>query len=619
MNKTLYIGAKCVPSFYIGSGGSSAWASGVPYEPLTVVTYNGSWYISKIAVPASTTAPAAGTYWAKVPGYLTELDASFIEWAQEHIGDLETDVSGLDTRLDAAEDDIAELKDDLSDSVRFDIAQIKTDEEKAQARANIGIEDSEVYAENVVAEYEIVTEPPKTYNDIRTALTGQTTQGKWWNFTTGSADTDSVGVYARFNISGRNLIYIDGYNEDENRRTGAFYDASNNLIEIIFNDITGRRGFMGCPVSVPANASYVILNGYNAEIRPLPPAVYVLTGAEEEVGVMRTLSGELTMGKAWKSSDASQTTGTNYQYVRYNTIPNAEKIYVTGVSWSQDWAFVSFYNSNESLLQVYYNYNATYYTEVEITIPTGSAYFIVNGLNNDTRWNAKVRYAESTRGKVPTKMQSEFNDELKPLIEKKFLFVGDSYGEGYSHDGNNDGWCEYLAGYMGLDLSEYKILTSSGSGFSQNDFATVLDSEQGTGYTDIVICAGYNDHYFTKTEILSGILAFENVALSKWPNIRIHVGFIAYIKAGSGTGAEPTWADIRNALVNTVLPAYQESVTLGCRYLNNVEYWLGESGLTPSDGYHPSAQGNQSIAKAVANAILTGSAPLPYNVDLRVD
>lgn len=114
MNKTLYIGAKCVPSFYIGSGGSSDWASGVPYEPLTVVTYNGSWYISKIAVPASTTAPAAGTYWAKVPGYLTELDASFIEWAQEHIGDLETDVSGLDTRLDAAEDDITELKDDLS-------------------------------------------------------------------------------------------------------------------------------------------------------------------------------------------------------------------------------------------------------------------------------------------------------------------------------------------------------------------------------------------------------------------------------------------------------------------------------------------------------------------------
>jgi len=121
MNNTLYIGAKCVPSFYIGSGGSSDWASGVPYEPLTVVTYNGSWYISKIAVPASTTAPAAGTYWAKVPGYLTELDTSFIEWAQEHIGDLETDVSGLDTRLNAAEGDITELKDDLSDIIDHQI------------------------------------------------------------------------------------------------------------------------------------------------------------------------------------------------------------------------------------------------------------------------------------------------------------------------------------------------------------------------------------------------------------------------------------------------------------------------------------------------------------------
>lgn len=110
MNKTLYIGAKCVPSFYIGSGGSSDWASGVPYEPLTVVTYNGSWYISKIAVPASTTAPAAGTYWAKVPGYLTELDASFIEWAQEHIGDLEEDVTQLQGDVTGLRDDNSELK-----------------------------------------------------------------------------------------------------------------------------------------------------------------------------------------------------------------------------------------------------------------------------------------------------------------------------------------------------------------------------------------------------------------------------------------------------------------------------------------------------------------------------
>ena len=46
--------------------------------------------------------------------------------------------------------------------------------------------------------------------------------------------------------------------------------------------------------------------------------------------------------------------------------------------------------------------------------------------------------------------------------------------------------------------------------------------------------------------------------------------------------------------------------------MNNVEYWIKEDGLTDSDGYHPNEAGNRSLAMALANALLTGSAPLPY-------
>lgn len=103
MRRQLYIGAKCVPSFYIGSGGSSEWAAGVPYEPLTIVTYDSKWFISKIPVPSTATAPEVGQYWVKVPGYLTDLDTDFIEWAQQHIEALEDDVTGLRDDLLALE------------------------------------------------------------------------------------------------------------------------------------------------------------------------------------------------------------------------------------------------------------------------------------------------------------------------------------------------------------------------------------------------------------------------------------------------------------------------------------------------------------------------------------
>lgn len=110
MANTLYIGAKCVPSFYIGSGGSSEWTAGVPFEPLTVVTYNGTWFISKKQVPANAAAPQSGEYWAQIPGYITELDADLIAWIQEHIGDLEDNVEEL-------QGDVTELKDDLTNTI----------------------------------------------------------------------------------------------------------------------------------------------------------------------------------------------------------------------------------------------------------------------------------------------------------------------------------------------------------------------------------------------------------------------------------------------------------------------------------------------------------------------
>lgn len=62
-----YIGARYVAKIYVNSQDASSadWESGVAYEPLTMVTYNSSSYISRKDVPASVGNPVDNpSYWA---------------------------------------------------------------------------------------------------------------------------------------------------------------------------------------------------------------------------------------------------------------------------------------------------------------------------------------------------------------------------------------------------------------------------------------------------------------------------------------------------------------------------------------------------------------------------
>lgn len=78
-----YIGARYVPKFYENSDGTPEWRSGVIYEPLTIVTWNGNSYTSKKVVPASVGNPsdnsaywvATGTYNEQVEQYRQETQA----------------------------------------------------------------------------------------------------------------------------------------------------------------------------------------------------------------------------------------------------------------------------------------------------------------------------------------------------------------------------------------------------------------------------------------------------------------------------------------------------------------------------------------------------------------
>lgn len=66
MATTQYIGARYVPKIYDNpDDNTNNWKQGVEYEPLTMVSYSGGSYTSKVPVPASAPNPAdAPQYWA---------------------------------------------------------------------------------------------------------------------------------------------------------------------------------------------------------------------------------------------------------------------------------------------------------------------------------------------------------------------------------------------------------------------------------------------------------------------------------------------------------------------------------------------------------------------------
>ena len=69
-----YIGARYVPKFYEGTNGTE-WDSGVAYEPLTIVTYLGNSYTSKIPVPAGVGSPNNNpSYWASTGIYSAQVE-----------------------------------------------------------------------------------------------------------------------------------------------------------------------------------------------------------------------------------------------------------------------------------------------------------------------------------------------------------------------------------------------------------------------------------------------------------------------------------------------------------------------------------------------------------------
>lgn len=331
------------------------------------------------------------------------------------------------------------------------------------------------------------------------------------------------------------------------------------------------------------------------------------------------VSGTITDGYA-KRTSGTDTSNDLYVYGQYTVTPG-EKVMLSGYHYANTYPLYLAYDSNDTLLE-----SATYSTagiySLIYEIPENASYIIVNG-SKDTNKGGNA-YPDVRRLVGVTNLH---NSLLAEKVKRRYLFMGDSYCAGYTHGVRNAGWAVYCAEYMGLGEGDYVRSAVAGSKFRTygEQFINNIPINYPADYfTDIVLCGGYNDRFDIdgvtdkEAELLTGMQNVCNVFKEKYPYAKIHIGFIAYSKQGTGEGAVDDWLERRNVLINNVLPAYQKCTRFGAAYLTNVEYWINDSGLSPEDGYHPNEAGNRSIGQAVAHALLSGSAPLPHNEAYRM-
>lgn len=220
-----------------------------------------------------------------------------------------------------------------------------------------------------------------------------------------------------------------------------------------------------------------------------------------------------------------------------------------------------------------------------------------------------IAYSGDGKRVVGTKMN------LENRSKRKLIFIGDSYGDGYTPDGNATGWCDRLKNKLvncHFSADNIYINHKGGASFSNpsNNYLTLLKGVQVSNkkmVTDILIGGGYNElAYGDKADtVKSNIDTVISYVQSTYPNAVVHFA--------------PFGVAFKNrnnqfALRYKLMPAY---ISKAC-YTNQpfmlvpgAENILSFENMMSSDGIHPNGWGLENIAEYLKGYILgTGSSAI---------
>lgn len=193
------------------------------------------------------------------------------------------------------------------------------------------------------------------------------------------------------------------------------------------------------------------------------------------------------------------------------------------------------------------------------------------------------------------------SNRVTKLHHKGYIFIGDSYMQGYSPDGNiSNTFVNQIIN--NLKITDVKISANGGASFanSDNNFLTLLkniDVTDKNSITNIVVFGGYNDYNWSKTDIITGMTNFFNYAKTNYPNAIISIGYVGFCTDSSTYNKRADSVSIYNEV----------SGQLGGNYLSGCEYILHNTNEMSSDGIHPNITGHKMLASYCTTALMNGS------------
>ena len=238
--------------------------------------------------------------------------------------------------------------------------------------------------------------------------------------------------------------------------------------------------------------------------------------------------------------------------------------------------------------------------------------------------------AEKQHHQFITELNNKIDKKENNLKNKKFIFIGDSYNAGQSHDGAISKWGEDLAEKLGIE--NYYNLYSLGAGFyatgsGGKTFKNILEDNLAT-ITDkneidfIVVGGGYNDAGYSSTysQITTAIEEFCSYCKTNFPKAKILIACFGYDDGLNNRGIT-----VRKQLYDYVLPAYKHNFTIDNQpvFIKNSEYILHNDAYFSSDYIHPNQAGINKIVSCLYEYFTTGniniSSPVYSNSSITID
>lgn len=201
------------------------------------------------------------------------------------------------------------------------------------------------------------------------------------------------------------------------------------------------------------------------------------------------------------------------------------------------------------------------------------------------------------------------NNDITTLKGDKYIFIGDSYGAGWTEGGTLlVNWIDKTISMMGIESLCYKK-SNGGVGFSNSGFLTLIKELETTisnknEVKTIVVGGGFNDNGSTSS-IQGGMRTFFDYAKANYPKAKVVICPIGWAVEGMTKGIHKD-VKVEN-LINVILEYQRGAINNGGCYVPGIYSTLHNKKFFSDDYVHPNENGQYNIALYLSNYLKNGS------------